>query len=395
MQQIFHTIVGFATLPCIFIAGLICNLSQFIIYHTIKPVNVNLFRKLNHYLQYYYHSLNVNVVDRFTNLKCYVTFSDHETMSRYMKYSNLVIANHRYDIDWLVFWLLSDKFGLLGGDKALIKSDLLKVPVVGWGWALCDMIALKRSWTDDSEHLEKALECWLTYEIAPLIVFAEGTRFTEAKHEVSMRFAEEKNLPLRLKHHLIPRTKGFALMARKIRSNYLEHPNEPRSKCGIFNLEVLIKGEENVSMPKILCGQHAELHIHAELITPDKIPDTDEKIVDLLYDMYRKKDEWHDYFAKNGRFPPGYDMGYKPRLLTHINWLFWMLLVYGTFFYYLGTTLYQGITEEFTTSHLVFLSSTIVLIATTCVAIKFMLDSANVSKSSDYGMGPTSKSKST
>ncbi len=44
-------------------------------------------------------------------------------------------------------------------------------------------------------------------------MFCEGTRFTEQKHEESMRIAKEKGLPI-LKHHLLPRTKGFSLLAK-------------------------------------------------------------------------------------------------------------------------------------------------------------------------------------
>ena len=40
------------------------------------------------------------------------------------------------------------------------------------------------------------------------MLFCEGTRFTETKHAASMEVAKKKGLPL-LKHHLLPRTKGF------------------------------------------------------------------------------------------------------------------------------------------------------------------------------------------
>ena len=57
---------------------------------------------------------------------------------------------------------------------------------------------------------------WLQYDSSPpplhthtqLCLFAEGTRFTPEKHEVSKEFARSRGLPV-LKHHLIPRTKGF------------------------------------------------------------------------------------------------------------------------------------------------------------------------------------------
>ena len=44
-------------------------------------------------------------------------------------------------------------------------------------------------------------------------MFCEGTRFTKEKHEASMKIAREKGLR-ELKHHLLPRTKGFSLLAR-------------------------------------------------------------------------------------------------------------------------------------------------------------------------------------
>lgn len=44
-------------------------------------------------------------------------------------------------------------------------------------------------------------------------MFCEGTRFTKSKHEAAVKIAKEKGLPI-LKHHLLPRTKGFSLLAR-------------------------------------------------------------------------------------------------------------------------------------------------------------------------------------
>lgn len=43
-----------------------------------------------------------------------------------------------------------------------------------------------------------------------LAVFAEGTRFTEAKLQASNEHARANGLP-ELKHHLLPRSRGFAL----------------------------------------------------------------------------------------------------------------------------------------------------------------------------------------
>lgn len=46
-----------------------------------------------------------------------------------------------------------------------------------------------------------------------VLMFCEGTRFTKTKHEESMKIARDKGLP-ELKHHLLPRTKGFSIIAR-------------------------------------------------------------------------------------------------------------------------------------------------------------------------------------
>ena len=50
----------------------------------------------------------------------------------------------------------------------------------------------------------------------------EGTRFSPKKQEESMKIARDKGLK-ELKHHLLPRTKGFSMLARGApgRSNFL------------------------------------------------------------------------------------------------------------------------------------------------------------------------------
>ena len=51
---------------------------------------------------------------------------------------------------------------------------------------------------------------FLFLPIFQLLLFCEGTRFTEDKRVASMEIARKKGLP-ELKHHLLPRTRGFVL----------------------------------------------------------------------------------------------------------------------------------------------------------------------------------------
>ena len=43
-----------------------------------------------------------------------------------------------------------------------------------------------------------------------MAIFAEGTRFTEAKLQSSREYAQSKGLP-ELKHHLLPRPRGLSI----------------------------------------------------------------------------------------------------------------------------------------------------------------------------------------
>ena len=51
-----------------------------------------------------------------------------------------------------------------------------------------------------------------------LLLFCEGTRFTEEKHKISLEIAKKKGLPV-MKHHLLPRTKGFVLSMQGVKGS--------------------------------------------------------------------------------------------------------------------------------------------------------------------------------
>lgn len=57
----------------------------------------------------------------------------------------------------------------------------------------------------------------LAHALTQVCIFCEGSRFTEAKHEKGLQFAREKGLK-ELKYHLIPRTKGFSVLAKHLKT---------------------------------------------------------------------------------------------------------------------------------------------------------------------------------
>lgn len=375
--------IGYATLLSFFISGLILNLIQLLVFVIVRPFSLKLFREINHYVQYSYWSQTVAVTDWNTNVKCRLYFKNEEALKEFGRISGIVIANHRYDIDWLAAWMFSEKLGTLGGDKAMLKSSLRYVPVIGWGWSLCDMIFLSRNWAKDRENLAKQMEILITYPKSLILSYFEGTRFTKTKYEASLKFAEEKNLPIRLKHHLVPRTRGFHCMAQVVQNRMKA---DPKVNYGLYNFEVALDNDDNskASLISILSGTKTTIHIYVDKLDIKSVPtETEESTANYLFDLYSEKDKLFEYFKEHGRFP-GIEKPYKPRVQSLINWLAWMLITYVTlgYQYYVcitsGSTLYIGIM--------------LTLLLSVIFSVRMLLNSTKVSKSSSYGTS-TTKSK--
>lgn len=390
MLQRVKSIIAYGVLPCILWSGLFLNILQLLVYCIIRPLNEQLFRKINHKLQYSYWSQTVAVVDFCTNVECRVTYKDSRTKDEFGTCSGLVISNHRYDVDWLAAWMLSDKLGTLGNDKSILKSSLKSLPVIGWGWALNDMMFVSRDWSKDKKSIAKTMDRLLTYENSFLLAFLEGTRFTEEKHRASLEYAEKNNIPLRLKHHVLPRVRGFHLLVQRIKNGLEQNPD---CKYGVYNFQVGIDHDGPVSMTQLLSGGKAKLHIYVEKLDIDKNlmqgdlseEESEQAAKEYLYKLYQTKDDLHEYFMKNKQFP-GIQVPYKGRTLTLMNWVFWMIVIYVTFFYFLLSVLHQGFTDGFTTTGITFLVLTTIFLVIMYIVIPILINTTRVSRSSSYGV---------
>ncbi len=121
------------------------------------------------------------------------------------------------------------KFVSFQGSKIVAKQSLKLVPILGWCWSCTETIFVRRVWESDRETLVNDLRNTLAnyprnhffnvkiFYFSKMNIFfqlmlsCEGTRFTEKKRLISMKIAREKGLP-ELKHHILPRTKGFTLL---------------------------------------------------------------------------------------------------------------------------------------------------------------------------------------
>eukprot|EP00899_Mesostigma_viride_P010658 jgi/Mesvir1/19594/Mv25055-RA.1 len=139
---------------------------------------------------------------------------------------NVLVCNHPSEADWALLWLVLLKFGRVGaghgdffeiarlaGLRYTLKSSLRKVPIFGGLLKAMGCIFLERSWSEDRDMLSYSITRLLGDQRGTglplwLVLFPEGTNYTERKCAAAQGFAERRGLPI-LDHVLIPRTKGF------------------------------------------------------------------------------------------------------------------------------------------------------------------------------------------
>lgn len=90
----------------------------------------------------------------------------------------LLISNHRTEVDWMYLWNLALRKGCLGHIKYILKSSLMKMPVLGWGFHALEFIAVERKWETDEPILRDVLSTFKNHQDPLwLVVFPEGTDF--------------------------------------------------------------------------------------------------------------------------------------------------------------------------------------------------------------------------
>lgn len=98
------------------------------------------------------------VYDWFSHskIKMYISKEDIEYMNS--KENSFVIANHRYEPDFLVLYSFYNKFGYMGNAKSYVKKVLQWIPVLGYSWKLSGFMFLERSFEKDRLIIQKQLK---------------------------------------------------------------------------------------------------------------------------------------------------------------------------------------------------------------------------------------------
>lgn len=357
-----------------FTSGLMINLMQCILFICIKPFNKRLFRTLLYYLCYSFHCQLVAIGEWWSGsgIKIYMSKED---LAKAGSEHALLIMNHTYETDWLFGWMFCEKVGVLGNCKAYAKKVISYIPTIGWSWKFAEFVFLERSFDKDREIITKQLNEIFDYPSPVwLLLNAEGTRFTESKHAASVKFAQERGMPV-LKHHLIPRTKGFTASLPVL-----------KKKCpAIMDVQLVFKEDDKFkpTILNLLRGKSITGHIYLRRVSMSEVPDDEEQAAQWLHDLYVRKDKLQASFHETGDYFKGNDIApIEPitiprRLSSVLNWIVWMIFAMLPILYLLFSMIVSG--------NIFYILSGVFVLVSFHMLYNYAIGMSKISKASNYG----------
>ncbi|CAG9784974.1 unnamed protein product [Diatraea saccharalis] len=334
------TIVHLCFAISYFTSGLILSLIQAVLYFGLKPFNKTLYRKINYYLAYSFYSQLVFMAEWWsgTTMSVYIKKDEYEKF--YGKEHGYLIMNHSYEIDWLMGWQFCDGIQVLGNCKAYAKKSIQYLPPIGWMWKFSEFVFLERSFEKDKETIKKQISEICDYpDPVWLLLTPEGTRYTAKKHEASLKFAKEKNLPL-LKHHLTPRTRGFTTSLQFFRGKI----------PAIYNIQLAFEKDAKTppTLTSLLYGKPVHAHLLIQRIPVESVPEDENEAAKWMHDLFVTKDKMQDSFLNTGDFflESGVEriesFSMHRRIYSLINTLGWVVVTLTPMLYYLLGLLLSG-----------------------------------------------------
>uniref|UniRef100_A0A8C7J8N2 1-acyl-sn-glycerol-3-phosphate acyltransferase delta n=1 Tax=Oncorhynchus kisutch TaxID=8019 RepID=A0A8C7J8N2_ONCKI len=329
------------------VSGLLVNLLQ-ICTLPLWPINKQLARRINCKLGYSLTSQSVALLEWWSGTE--VTFyTDPADYQFYGKENAIIVLNHNFEIDFLCGWAFCDRFGVLGihhilsrclllkthwrrtsngrdlgncppiplkASKCLAKKELSYLPVIGWMWYFLEMVFIKRKWEEDKRSFVQSLQNLRDYpENFWFLLHCEGTRFTEEKHQISMEVAEKKGLP-KLKHHLLPRTKGFWVAVQNLRGTV----------AAVYCCTLNFRNNETPTLLGVINGKKYHPDLYIRRIPLESVPEDEAECSSWLHKLYQEKDQFQEDYSHTGYFPgPIVTPLRGPWAL--INWIGWTCLL--------------------------------------------------------------------
>ena len=350
------------------VLGLVINLVQVMLFVFIPKT---IFRNVNYYLVCGIHGYLLSVGDWWANNEVNIYCSkdlQRRIMKKEVKEHAIFLMNHHTELDWLYSWMLGERMGVLGNCKAFAKSVLKFVPIIGWSWAMSDMVFLSRGdWDKDQKTIKEKLTILADYTSPVwLLLFPEGTRFTKQKHQASIEFAVKAKLPV-MEHHLTPRTKGFSFIMEVVDRKKFE---------AIYDI-TLVEGDDSApfNISSLISGRSCIGNVYIRRVPLNTVPINKEESAAWLHNFYMEKDDLKKTFLRTGNFRADCSFIQPSRHYTGL------LLLMASNILVLAPLLYALVTGGWMMKLMVVFLGGIAMIA-----MKIIGDTTKIEKSSKYGV---------
>jgi 1-acyl-sn-glycerol-3-phosphate acyltransferase len=204
----------------------------------------------------------------------------------------LVVANHQQMTDINLLMSFARRKERLGDMKWLVKDIVKWVPGVGWGMLFLDCPFIKRDWAKDRDTIYRTFHHLLDHKTPTwLISFAEGTRLTKKKLEVSRDYAKACGMEL-MEHLLVPRTKGFVASVQAL-GGHID---------AVYDVTIgYVRGVP--TLWQFIKGYVRQVHLHVRRFAIEDLPHEEKVLAQWLIDRYHEKDKLLAYYYANGSFP--------------------------------------------------------------------------------------------
>ena len=232
---------------------------------------------------------------------------------------DVILCNHISSIDFLILITCLKNFNIEMYNFVL-KDEIIYIPSIGFIMYTGTDIKLHRDWNKDKTSIELQLNKLLNNNKKQvIIIFPEGTRFTEDKLKLSQEYAKNNNTSV-FNNLLVPKSKGLWGIV-----NYLKSKN----KLGrIWDVSIVIPGFIKKQIHTISLFKNVDtINIDWKEVSLTENYKDPLIFTNWLYDIWKNKDLFiENYYLKNYKTINPVD---KVKIIDNINIILLIVLFIG------------------------------------------------------------------
>ncbi|CAH1118582.1 unnamed protein product [Phaedon cochleariae] len=254
--------------------------------------------------------------------------------------TSILLMNHRTRTDWNFFWptvyhCVKGKGKYAHSTKFLLKDVIRHIPGPGWVMQLACFLYIKRCWTLDKEILKKYIDyvADLSYKHS-LLVFPEGTDFTDETKKRSDLFAENKNLQ-KYEHVLHPRTRGFVFLTQQLLSK--------NSLDAVYDVTIVYPDIVPQTEMILVNGRFPkQVNVHFVRYPKSILPTSEEGLREFLEKRWLDKEKTLKEFRATGHFLHGKIVKCDRKWELYAALVFWTVLPYVSLYLFFAVTWFRN-----------------------------------------------------